>query len=194
MAKPIYGGCRERDARIAALARRVADREARLGQNSSNSSLPSSANPLAAPKPGAKAPTARKPGAQPGHAPSRRSRLPAERVHTVVRHVALTCRGCDADLPVERGAGDPEPTWHQVFEMPRFTAHVTEPQGHARTCPRCGTGTRQAIPAAIRAHVLGPRLTAALAYVNGSSRFQVRLAAHSVNVALVPLVPRRSTR
>jgi transposase len=194
MAKPIGGGCRERAAIRASLERRVTDLDARLGQNSSNSSLPSSANPPAAPKPVVKAPTGRKPGAQPGHAPSRRIRLPAERVHTVVRHVPLTCRGCDADLPVGRGAGDPEPTWHQVFELPRLTSHVTEYQGHARTCPRCGTVTRQPIPAAIRAHVLGPRLAAALAYVIGSSRFQVRLAARSVNVVEVPLVPRRSTR
>jgi transposase len=130
MAKPICGGCREREARIAALERRVVDLDARLGQNSRNSSLPSSANLPAAPKPVVKAPTGRKPGAQPGHAPSRR---------TVVRHVALICRGCDADLPLERGAGDPEPTWHQVFEMPRITSHVTEHQGHAHTCPRRGT-------------------------------------------------------
>src|SRR5439155_24030831 len=40
----------------------------------------------------------------------------------------------------------------------------------------------QPIPAAIRAHVLGSRLTAALAYVIGSSRFQVRRAARSVNI------------
>src|SRR5262249_58280792 len=104
--KRIWGGCRERDARIAARERRVADPEARLGQNSSNPSLPSSASPPAAPKPVVKAPTGRKPGAQPGHAPSRRIRLPTERVHTVVRHVPLTCRGCDADLPLARGAGD----------------------------------------------------------------------------------------
>jgi hypothetical protein len=45
-----------------------------------------------------------------------------------------------------------------------------------------------------RAHVLGPRLTAALAYVIGSSRFQVRPAARSVSVVEVPLLPRRSTR
>src|SRR5262245_13736451 len=51
MAKPIGGGCRERDARIAARERRVADLKARLGQNSSNSSLPSSANLPAAPNP-----------------------------------------------------------------------------------------------------------------------------------------------
>jgi len=64
MAKPICGGCRERDARIAALERRVADLEARLGQNSSNWPLPSSANPLAAPKPVVKAPTGRKGGSR----------------------------------------------------------------------------------------------------------------------------------
>jgi hypothetical protein len=55
---PACPGCRQRDARIAALERRVAELEAlgrdltaRLGTTAANSSLPPSANPLAAPKP-----------------------------------------------------------------------------------------------------------------------------------------------
>src|SRR6266849_4069813 len=53
---PVCQGCRERDAliatlqaRIAELEQRLAALEARLGTNSSNSSLPPSANPLGAP-------------------------------------------------------------------------------------------------------------------------------------------------
>jgi hypothetical protein len=69
MAKVICPGCLERDARIAALERGVAELEAlvrdltaRLGANASNSSLPPSANPPGAPKPVAKAPTGKKAG------------------------------------------------------------------------------------------------------------------------------------
>jgi len=75
MAKPSCPGCRQRDARIAALERQVAelqtlvrDLHARLGSNATNSSVPPSANPPDAPKPVVKQPTGRPPGAQPGHA------------------------------------------------------------------------------------------------------------------------------
>jgi transposase len=168
MAKLRCPGCRERDARIAALERRVADLEARLGQNASNSSLPPSANPPAAPKPVTKEPTGRTPGGQPGHAPCQRVRLPAERVHEVVRYLPTHCRRCQAPLPAEPGPDDPEPTWHQVTELPEITARITEHQGHARHCPCCGTLTHAPIPAAIRAHTLGPRLAAVMAYLSGA--------------------------
>lgn len=56
MEVPACPGCRERDARIASLGRRVAELEAlvreltaRLGTNASNSGIPPSANPLGAP-------------------------------------------------------------------------------------------------------------------------------------------------
>jgi hypothetical protein len=45
-----------------------------------------------------------------------------------------------------------------------MAAIVTEHQGHARTCGRCGTVTRQPIPPQVRRHVLGPRLAAAMSY------------------------------
>ncbi|MGH6690987.1 MAG: DUF6444 domain-containing protein, partial [Gammaproteobacteria bacterium] len=96
MAKLRCSGCRERDARIAALEQRVAELEARLGLNATNSSLPPSANPPAAPKPVVKEPTGRQPGGQPGHTPCQRVRLPAERVHEIIRHVPTTCRRCQA--------------------------------------------------------------------------------------------------
>jgi transposase len=167
MAKPICRGCRERDARIAALERRVADLEARLGQHASNSSVPPSANPPAAPKPVVKEPTGRKPGGQPGHAPCQRVRLPAARVHELVRYLPTTCRSCQAPLPQQPGPADPEPTWHQVAELPAIAARITEHQGHARHCPSCGTLNHAPIPAAVRAHCLGPRLAAVMAYLSG---------------------------
>ncbi len=49
MAKRSCNDCRKRDAIITALQQRVAELEARLGMNSSNSSLPPSHNPLDAP-------------------------------------------------------------------------------------------------------------------------------------------------
>src|SRR5436190_19351503 len=92
-------GCRERDARIAELERRVAELEARLGTNSSNSSLPPSANPLGATKPVVKKKSKRKPGGQPGHPPHLKQLLPPERVNVTHRFVPEQCVHCRAALP-----------------------------------------------------------------------------------------------
>src|SRR6266511_5405907 len=174
MAKPSCPGCRQRDAGIAALERQVAelqtrvrDLHARLGSNATNSSVPPSANPPDAPKPVVKQPTGRPPGAQPGHACCRRVRLPATQVHDVVHHRPTACRRCQAALPDAPGPHDPAPTWHQVAELPPLAARITEHQGHTRVCPRCGTRNHAAIPADVRAHVVGPRLAAVMAYLSG---------------------------
>src|ERR1700730_4441564 len=174
MVKPSCRGCRALQRRVAELEDMVRDLQARLGQNATNSSLPPSANPPAAPKPVVKDPTGRKPGAQPGHAPLQRTRVPAERVHQVVRHLPTACRRCQAPLPAHPGPHDPEPTWHQIAELPDIAALITEPQGHARTCPDCGTLNHAPVPAAIRAHVVGPRLAAVLAYLSGGRHHRKR--------------------
>jgi len=167
MAKRSCNDCRKRDAIIAALQQRVAELEARLGMNSSNSSLPPSQNPPDAPPPVTKTPSGRKPGAQPGHPGPVLLRVPPQRLTTVVPFVPTTCQRCHAPLPTEASPADPEPTWHQVAELPPQVVHVTEYQGHARTCCQCGTLNRAAIPADIRAYRFGPRLTAALSYLSG---------------------------
>jgi transposase len=174
MSEPTCPGCRQRDAEIAALKQQLAavearlrDLEDRLGQNSSNSSLPPSADPPQAPKPVRKQPTGRPSGAQPGHPPHLRCRLPADRLGHTVRFLPSHCRRCQAPLPVDPGPQDPPPSWHQVAELPELQAVVTEYQGHARTCPCCGTLTHAAIPADIRTHSIGPRLAATLTYLSG---------------------------
>ena len=70
-------------------------------------------------------------------------------------------------MPAEPSPGDPEPTWHQVAEIPDLAVIVTEHQGHARTCPCCGHLTRAAIPGRVAAHVIGPRLAAVMSYFSG---------------------------
>src|SRR6185312_2972003 len=64
-------------------------------------------------------------------------------------------------------ANDPAPSRFQTIELPPVVSVVTEHQGHARTCPECGAVTRAAIPRAIMAHSVGPRLTATLSYFTG---------------------------
>jgi transposase len=167
MGIPECPGCRTRDARIAELEQRVAALEARLGSNSSNSSVPPSANPLGAPKPVVKKKSKRQPGGQPGHPPHLKQLLPPERVNHVEVFVPTQCEHCRAPLPAAPTPDDPEPTRFQTIELPPVVAVVTEYQGHARTCPACGEVTRAVIPAAIRAHGVGPRLTATLSYFTG---------------------------
>jgi transposase len=167
-------GCRQRDAQIATLHERLAALEqevrelrARLGLDATNSSIPPSANPPAGRKPVVKSPTGRKPGGQPGHPAHLRRRLPADQVQHTIRLVPHRCAQCQASLPTEPGPNDPEPTWHQVVELPKVTAVVTEYQGHARTCPCCGHLTREEIPAELRAHGTGERLAATMTYLSG---------------------------
>lgn len=196
---PVCPGCRQRDRRIAALEKEVADLKAQLqhlrqrmrrmvadfsfklhkarerGQcNSSNSSLPPSANPLDAPKPAPKQPSGRKPGGQPGHPPHPRQRLPPERLAKVIPFIPEVCGHCQAPLPAQPGPNDPEPTWHQVAELPECIAQITEYQGHSRTCTDCGRRTTAKIPDDIRRFSVGPRMASALAYLSGSPHVSKR--------------------
>jgi transposase len=165
-------GCRERDARIAALEARVAELEAlvellqaKLHDLTKPPTLPRSGPAL--PKGPAKQPTGKKPGAQPGHPPHLKTLVPPERVNEIVPFVPAVCAHCQTPLPQQAGPDDPPPLRHQVAELPRLAAHITEFQGHARTCPHCGKVTRATIPEAIRAHSVGPNLTGALSYFAG---------------------------
>jgi transposase len=166
--------CREREARLAeqearivALEEEVRQLKALLGRNSSNSSIPPSANPLGAPKPVRKKKSKRKPGAQLGHPPRLKQLLPPERVTQFIPLVPQQCQHCHAPLSAQASAQDPAPTRFQVIELPRIVAEVTEYQGHARTCLECGEVTRAVIPQMLRDHSVGPRLTATLSYFTG---------------------------
>jgi transposase len=152
---------------IARLQAELHELRCQLNRNSSNSSSPPSADPPGAPKPVVKTPSPRQSGGQPGHPGSHRHRLPPDRVQDVVPYIPTFCTQCQASLPQEAGPDDPEPTWHQVAEIPPLAAIVTEHQGHARTCPCCGHLNRGEIPPEIRADVTGPRLAAVMSYLSG---------------------------
>jgi transposase len=169
---PECPGCRERDARIAELERRLSSLEARLLTNSSNSSMPPSSD-----RPGDKPPHGKDDskkkkkkkcsrGGQPGHPPHLKAIFPPEQVTRVVPIMPEVCNSCREPLPREAGPNDPEPKRHQVAELPAIVIEVTEYQAHGRTCS-CGVVTQAVIPAEIRAHSVGPALTATLSYLSG---------------------------
>jgi transposase len=173
-------GCRQLQQRVAELEALVRTLQARLGQNASNSSLPPSANPPDAPKPVVKEPSGNQPGGQPGHSACQRRRLPADRVQEVIHHHPTACARCQHALPHDAGPDDPEPTWHQIVEIPQAAAFAIEHQGHARTCPACGHLTHAAIPRDVCAHGIGPNLAATVAYFSGVLHLSKRQVAEAV--------------
>ncbi len=100
--------------------------------------------------------------------------MPSHRVDAIVTYVPLACPDCHTPLPVGPGPDDPEPTWHQVAELPELAAVVTEHRAQARTCPRCGLVNHATVPAQVRAHVIGPRLAATMSDLSGRSHLSKR--------------------
>ena len=157
---PECARCRELEARVLELETKLRDLEDRL-------TPPPKRGPEPQPPAPAKTPTGKKRGAQPGHKPHLKQWLPCERVTDVVAYVPPRCEKCTAALSPTAGPNDPPPTIHQVAELPKILAEVTEYQGHSRTCA-CGHVTKSCIPAAIRADSIGPNLSAAMVYFAGS--------------------------
>jgi len=113
----------------AALTRRVQEREARLKQDSSNSSRPPSADPPGTPPRPPRPLQGRRPGAQPGHEAHQRPAVPPERLDAVVEHWPERCAHCQVPLAA--------PIRHQVTELPPVRAEVVEHRLHRLRCPSC---------------------------------------------------------
>jgi transposase len=147
------------------LEAKVAELEARLHDLTKPPAPPRPAPSL--PKAPPKKATGKKPGGQPGHPPHLKTLVPAERVNKFVPFIPCACARCQSTLPREAGPNDPPPVRHQVAELPRLAAEITEYQGHARTCPDCGFVTQATIPQEFRSHSVGPNLTGVLSYFAG---------------------------
>jgi len=171
-------GCQQRDALITSLQQQVQELQEQVRQlreqvnrNSSNSSVPPSANPLDAPKLLRKKRSGRKPGAQLGHEAHLRELLPPDRI---VHYRPTTCQHCQTPLSQTDDDNDLEPMYHQVAELPKVRAIITEHQAHACRCPCCGELTWGKIPEAARAHCIGPHLTAVMSLLSGCYRISRR--------------------
>ena len=157
---------------ILSLEQRIAELEARLNQNSTNSSKPPSTDPpdvkvkRRPPAP----PSERRRGGQPGHQRHIRALVPPEQLRESFEVKPTHCEGCGAALQGD----DPVPVRHQVAEIPAVRPDVDEYRLHRLTCPCCGTTTRAALPAGVPTGPFGPRLRAILVMVAGSYRLAKR--------------------
>ena len=148
------------------LTARVAELEARLNQNSSNSSRPpSSDGPQVKPAPPRES-SGRRRGGQRGHTRHERVLLPPDEI---IDHKPPRCRRCCTPL----AGDDPNPAVDQVIDLPAKLSHVIHHRRHTLTCPHCQELTAaDAVPAA--ASGFGPKITAATAYLSGVGRLSKR--------------------
>jgi transposase len=157
---------------VTSLEKRIADLEARLNRNSTNSSKPPSTDPPAVKlrrRPPA-TPSGRKRGGQPGHERHTRSLVPPEQIRDTFEVRPSHCKGCGSALQGD----DPEPVRHQVAEIPPVRPDVDEYRLHRLACSCCGTITRAELPAGVPTGPLGPRPRAILAVFAGSYRLAKR--------------------
>src|SRR5215208_1966061 len=127
---------------IVALQERIRELEARLGQNSSNSSRPPSSDPPQAPARSKAPPSGRKRGGQPGHRGTWRALLSVEQVDAVVVVAPEVCRHCGQPFPASAGRRRSRVWRHQVVELLPLAVRVTEYQMAVRRCSACGKRTR----------------------------------------------------
>lgn len=154
---------------VLAFEARIAALEARLGQDSSNSSRPPSSDGPRVKRGVPRVPSGRRRGGQQGHPKHERVILPPDEVHD---HKPSRCGRCDSPL----AGDDPDPVIDQVIELPVVMRRVIHHRRHTLTCPGCrARTTAEAVPEA--ATGFGPKLQAATAYFSGVGRLGKRAIA-----------------
>jgi transposase len=155
---------------VQSFERRIAALEARLGQDSSNSSKPPSTDPIHVKRRPPRPPSGKRRGGQRGHKRHTRDLVPPERLTAVVDCKPPACRRCGDEL----SGSDPEPLRHQVAELPEVRPDVVEYRLHRLACPSCGAATRGGLPAGVPRGAFGPRLQAVIALLGGAYRMSKR--------------------
>lgn len=144
---------------------RVAELEAKLAQNSRNSSRPPSSDPPGTPPQQKRKKSGRRGGGQPGHEGHSRGLVPPEQVHETKDYKPRRCERCGAGLI----GNEEDPRRHQVFELPMVKAQVTEHRVHTLRCG-CGAISSGDLPWQIESSHFGPRLTALIAVLASNYR------------------------
>jgi transposase len=158
----------------AVLQTRLRELEARLGQDSSDSSRPPSSDPPPVPPEGRATPSSRRRGGQLGQRGAYRALLPVEQVDEVVAVVPELCQHCAQPFPQTTTSRRGRAWRHQVLELLPLAVRVTEYQMIARRCPCCGKRTRAGLPVGVPRRPFGPRLTAVVALLSGRYRLSRR--------------------
>lgn len=153
-----------------ALERRVQELEARLRQNSSNSSKPPSSDPPGKVPTRKKKRTGKRRGGQPGHPKHERELVPAEEIRNTQAVKPEYCRVCSHSLEGE----DAAPYRHQVFELPQIEPTVDEWQLHCLVCSRCNARTRAQLPDGVPRGQFGPRIEAMVSVSSGLYKLSKR--------------------
>jgi transposase len=181
---------------VGRLEARIADLEARLNQNSSNSSRPPSSDPIGVKRKPPAPRSRRKRGGQPGRRKAVRPLVPPEKLRSSTDCKPTACRRCKRPLV----GVDPAPLVHQVAEIPPIEPWVDQYLLHRLTCPGCGESTCGVLPEGVAASRFGPRLQAVLATLAGACRLskrQVRqlagdLLGLSISTGMIAKLERRS--
>jgi transposase len=164
---------------IRRLTARVAELEAKLGKNSTNSSQPPSVTHPHAKPTRSRGKSRRPRGAQPGHLKHERELIPTEQCQAVVPCLPTECRRCGQALT----GTDAEPLRHQVWELPDIQPIVTEYQQHRLVCS-CGCSTCGVLPAGVPSGQAGPRLIAFAGLLMACFRQSKRRAAQFLSMIL----------
>jgi transposase len=164
---------------IRILSARVAELEAKLGKDSTNSSKPPSASHPHDKTPPRQSKSKRPRGAQTGHKKHERALIPTSECQEVVPCIPRACRRCGREL---RGL-DAEPLRHQVWELPEIKPVVTEYQQHRLLCS-CGRSTCGELPVGVPTGQAGPRLIAFVALLMACFRQSKRRAAYFLGTIL----------
>jgi transposase len=151
-------------AQLTARVEELSAQVARLSKNSSNSSKPPSSDIVKPPKPPATGGGKRHLGGQMGHPRHERTPFAPDQINQTVDYRPDRCPDCRARLrPLKR----PPRTLQQV-ELPETPLVVTEHRAHAAWCPRCRRIHYAAWPPEVeKAGLVGPRLSALIAYLKG---------------------------
>ena len=158
----------QQQARIAELEKKVEElsaQVARLSKNSSNSSKPPSSDIVKPPKPPPAAGGKRHIGGQPGHQRHERTPFPPDQIDQIKDYRLDRCPDCGTRL---RAMKRPPRTLQQV-ELPETPLVITEHRSQAGWCPHCRRMHYAPLPPTVeRAGLVGPRLSALVAWLKGA--------------------------
>jgi transposase len=162
--------CIDLEAKLASASERIAALQSELAKakkNSSNSSKPPSSDIVKPPPKSTKrkGDKKRKRGGQPGHPRHERGAFPPEEVTVTWIHYFTGCPCCGGKLEVIQ---EPARILQQV-ELQRLPIQVEEHQRQGQCCTQCGKTHLVPWPEDLRrAGLVGPRLTALIAYLKSA--------------------------